>query len=399
MQWMLRLFSPIVVCSTLVACGGGGGDGPAGPAAVAEVRVTPPASVFEKDSARAQATAFDASGSALSGRTITWSSSNIAVATVRPTGMVTGVTSGTATIVATSEGKSGSASVTVTRDPAVSSISLSPLVASIPSGGNLQLTVVVKNAHGQDLPNQAVSFTSSNAAIATVSSAGVVASAGPAGTANIVANVGSVASAPLALTVTAGPIAKIVKVVDVPASPVAGSSNPVSVKVTDAAGNPVSGATVTFSVTSGGGTITPSATTDGTGTAGASFTLGKTVGANAAAATVSGLAGASVSFSATTVAGPAAALTVLPGSDGQSAAVGTAVAVSVKLTDANGNPIVGQQVTFSFGTGSTSGVGLVPTDANGVAVFNHWVLQTKGENDLLVNSGSVPQLIIKATGT
>jgi trimeric autotransporter adhesin len=299
MQWMLRLSSAVVVCSTLVACGGGGSGSPAGPATVAAVRVTAPANLFEKDSVRAQATAFDASGSALAGRTITWSSSNIAVAIVSSTGVVSGVASGTATIVATSEGKSGSADVTVTRDPAVASVTLTPLVASIPSGGNLQLTVAVKNAHGQDLPNQAVSYATSNAAVATVSSAGVVASPGPAGTANIVASVGSMTSAPLALTVTPG---------------------------------------------------------------------------------------------------PAAALAVASGAD-QSAAVGATLTVSVKLTDSNGNPIAGQQVTFSFGSGSTSGVGIVPTDANGIAVFNRWMLQTKGENDLLVNSGTVPQLIIKATGT
>src|SRR2546429_81510 len=56
----------------------------------------------------------DASGNALSGRVVTWASGNTGVATVSGSGLVSGVAAGSAAITATSEGKSGSASVTVT---------------------------------------------------------------------------------------------------------------------------------------------------------------------------------------------------------------------------------------------------------------------------------------------
>jgi len=49
----------------------------------------------------------------LTGRAITWTTSNAAVATVSGTGLVTGVAVGTVTITATSEGQSGTATVTV----------------------------------------------------------------------------------------------------------------------------------------------------------------------------------------------------------------------------------------------------------------------------------------------
>lgn len=49
----------------------------------------------------------------LPGRTVAWSSSNTAIATVSQAGVVTGVAPGTVTIMATCEGKTGSASVTV----------------------------------------------------------------------------------------------------------------------------------------------------------------------------------------------------------------------------------------------------------------------------------------------
>jgi hypothetical protein len=58
------------------------------------------------------ATPRDATGTALTGRTITWSTSSSAVATVS-NGLVTAVTAGLATITATSEGKSASAQITV----------------------------------------------------------------------------------------------------------------------------------------------------------------------------------------------------------------------------------------------------------------------------------------------
>jgi murein DD-endopeptidase MepM/ murein hydrolase activator NlpD len=103
----------------LVSCGGGG-DGssstpttPNTPAAVATVDVSPTSpTVLAGGTAQLAATTKDASGTVLTGRTIAWSSSNAAVATVSASGLVATLTPGSATITATSEGKSGSASVT-----------------------------------------------------------------------------------------------------------------------------------------------------------------------------------------------------------------------------------------------------------------------------------------------
>jgi uncharacterized protein YjdB len=63
---------------------------------------------------QAQVTLKDLAGALLTNRTISFTSSNVAVATVSPSGVVTAVAAGTAQISATSEGKSGSASLTVT---------------------------------------------------------------------------------------------------------------------------------------------------------------------------------------------------------------------------------------------------------------------------------------------
>ena len=60
------------------------------------------------------ATVFDQNGTVMTGQTITWGSSNSAIASVNGTGLVTGVGAGTATITATSGPASGTATATGT---------------------------------------------------------------------------------------------------------------------------------------------------------------------------------------------------------------------------------------------------------------------------------------------
>lgn len=124
MKRRLMLAGPLLLA--LTACGGGTSPSPAPPpppppappAAVATVTVEPgSASLLPGATVQLAATPKDAGGAALSGRTVTWTSSDPAVATVSAAGVVTGATPGTATVTATSEGKTGTAAVTIV-DPA-----------------------------------------------------------------------------------------------------------------------------------------------------------------------------------------------------------------------------------------------------------------------------------------
>jgi hypothetical protein len=74
-------------------------------------------------STQATATTRDASNNVLTGRAVTWSSGSAAIATVSGSGLVTAVAPGTTNIIASSEGQSGSASLTVTAAPPPGSIS------------------------------------------------------------------------------------------------------------------------------------------------------------------------------------------------------------------------------------------------------------------------------------
>lgn len=84
------------------------------PAAVALVEVSPSASqVIVEATTPLHATLKDVAGNLLLGRPVSWRSGSPAVATVDADGVVSGVSSGEATITATSEGTSGSALVVV----------------------------------------------------------------------------------------------------------------------------------------------------------------------------------------------------------------------------------------------------------------------------------------------
>lgn len=116
----------------LCALAGAGCENPATPPpAVASVMVeSPTSSLMVGDTARLTAEVRDASGGAISGRAVSWSSSSDAVVTVNARGTVTAVGPGTATVSATVEGKSDSVELTVTPVPGT-------LIVSVETAGEL----------------------------------------------------------------------------------------------------------------------------------------------------------------------------------------------------------------------------------------------------------------------
>ena len=123
---------------------------------------------------------------------VRWSSSMSSVATVSSSGVVTGVSEGTAVISATADGISGTCTVVVsTKFIPVTSVTLdkeSPF--EIVKGSNARLTATVAPDNATD---KTVSWTSSDEAVATVDSFGNI-SAIAAGTAVITAKAGEVSA-------------------------------------------------------------------------------------------------------------------------------------------------------------------------------------------------------------
>ncbi|HTK49203.1 MAG TPA: Ig-like domain-containing protein [Gemmatimonadaceae bacterium] len=161
--------------------------------AVANVVVTVPSSVNVGQTVQASAKLTDAGGNTLTGRSITWESSDPSIATINSSGVVSGVSGGAVTITATSEGVSDEAIVSsVAPTPTVKLVSLTSNASTIEIGQLTQVTAVVEDANGLPISGVPITWSSSDATVASVSSTGMVAGRGM-GIASISAKAGTVA--------------------------------------------------------------------------------------------------------------------------------------------------------------------------------------------------------------
>ena len=123
------------------------------------------AEIAPQDTLTLKATVLDASGQELTDETLTWSSSNAAVATVKD-GVVTGVTEGKAKITVKAGKRSADCTITVTNDAIeVKSLKLDKDRAEMQIGDSLTLTATMQPANA---PDDLVSWASSDPNIATV---------------------------------------------------------------------------------------------------------------------------------------------------------------------------------------------------------------------------------------
>ena len=158
---------------TLASCGGSDGAPVAAPPSVTTVTVVPNlVSILPGETTALAATVADAAGNALSGRTVTWSSSNTAMVTVAASGLATGVAEGSATITATSEGKRGEATIVV-GSATVATVAIVPNRVTIAPGETRPLAAIIANASGNVLSGRTVAWWSSNTAVVTVGANGV----------------------------------------------------------------------------------------------------------------------------------------------------------------------------------------------------------------------------------
>ena len=136
---------------------------------------------------------------AMTGVTVTWTTSASSVATVDAAGVVTGAGNGTATITASAGSASGSAVVTVTQE--VTSVEVSPFVTDLTAWDEtVQLAAEALDANGHAVAVAEFSWESADALVAEVDELGVVTASGN-GTATITASAGSVSGSAM-VTVT-----------------------------------------------------------------------------------------------------------------------------------------------------------------------------------------------------
>ena len=226
---------------------------------------------------QASATLRDAGGAVLTGRTITWLSNTPGVATVDGNGLVVAVGAGSATITATSEGRSGAILVTVA-PPAVASVTVAPGTVSMVPGQSTPLSAVVRDASQGVLQDRPVTWNSSNQAVATVSGAGVL-TAVSAGNTTITATSAGISGTAL-VSVSVTPVASVT-LNSAPLTMQAGDVRVLIATPRDASSNPLSGRTVSW-------TSTNLSIVDGYVFADTAVITGLTVGSATVTATVEG---------------------------------------------------------------------------------------------------------------
>ncbi len=391
-SWLLLL----IVLPILSGCGSGTtttggttGGGTTGTGIVASVTLASGGPSITADGASSiflRATVIDTAGVAMSGKSVNFATTAGTLSATSATTDSSGIAqvsltapiiTGTATMTA-NYGGAASTPVTVNFLPgAVAAIGTNLAPSSVLPSGTTTLSIAVVDANGNSVAaGQPINFTTTAAGTFNTTSVptdsngrasvSYIAS-NTAGTETLTAKASNGISGTATLTVASN-IAVVGSISVTPTMSViaaGGGTSTINAKVLDTALQPIQGATVAFSTTSG--TLSAaSATTNASGIASVVLTSSANVQAAKVTGSASGFAGtATVNFSAG--APSVISLNAAP----NSANPGGQSTITAAVVDAAGNPVIGEPLTFSFvqrgsGTPALSATSAI-TDANGLA--------------------------------
>ncbi len=314
---------------------------------------------------------------------------------------------GTHTVVANATGNTGTAQTfNLTNTPDVPATLTATGPSSLPAGQTTvvftpfanALQVLVKDQYGNVIPGAVVNFAvptpGASGTLSTVTAttdvnglasvnvtantvAGRFNATGTLNALNAQYNLTNLAGAATQVTVSGGGQTAVINT---------GFTNPLQATVTDTYGNPISGATVNFTVpaTGAGGTVAAAtATTNANGVATTTVTANGTVGTYAATGVVTGLT--NTSYALTNVANPAsipATIAVINNTSNQSTTINTSFTSSLQVLVSNntGAPLANIPVTFTLPSaiGTSASMLTVFTNGNGIATLPVSALGTAG---------------------
>lgn len=370
------------VGSTQVAASANGRSGLASltvlPVPVATVSVSP-AHVDLTPGSRASLTAVtaDAAGRSLDGRTVLWASSNAAVATVDAAGVISAVAPGTATISATSEGVSGSASVSVAV-PAIATVTLQPRGATVQRGATLQLSSTITDVSGAQVTNRPLTWTSSNPGVAVVSATGLVTGVA-SGAASVVASLDGKADT-ASISVVAVPVGSVT-VQPSTANLGVGQSTTLTATVKDANGAVVTDRPVTWTSSN---TLVATVTQ-----------AGVVKGLGAGTAIISATSEGSTGSATITVSATVASISLQPTSI--TLQRNTSAVITPTIKDAAGNVLAGRAITWTSSdttVARVSGNGTVTGVRIGAATVTATSEGKSASAAVSVTTGSVDHIVI-----
>ena len=320
------------------------------------------------------ASVLDGNGQPVAGAVVEWSSSDASVATVSAQGLVTAVANGSATVSARSG--SASTSIPVTVMQSAGSIAIEPSETTLMSlGETVQLSASVLDGNGQPVSGAVVTWSSSDASVATVSAQGLLTAVANGSVTVTARSGGASASIPVTVMQSAGSIAIEPSSATLMAL---GETVQLSASVLDGNGQPVSGAVVTWSSSDASvATVSAQGLVTAVANGGATVTVR------------SGSASASVPVMVMQSAG---SISIEP-SSATLMAIGETVQLSASVLDGNGQPVAGATVEWSSSdeaVATVSGQGLVTAVANGSAT----VMARSGSA-----SASIPVTVMQSAGS
>jgi uncharacterized protein YjdB len=343
---------------------------------VATVQVTPAtASVVVGQTRQLTATTREASGGTLTGRVVTWASGNPAAATVDGAGLVTAVAAGSAVITATSEGKNGTATITVTNaPPTLVRVILTPNPTSVLVGQTRQFSVSGKFSDSTTAPVTATYAATGG----TINSGGLYTAGQASGAFRAIATSAGKADTS-AITVIRPSVASVVVTPALDTVAVLGTRQLTAVPK-DSVNNTLTGRVCTWS------SVSPAtATVNGSG-----LVTGVVAGTATITATCEGVSGTNTTAVIVIL---AATVQVTPASSGTT--VGNSTQLSATARDRNGIVLTGHPVTWvslSPLVATVSPTGLVRGLTLGTATIQATVDTAKGIAAVRVDtvSASVP---------
>jgi trimeric autotransporter adhesin len=169
--------------------------------------ITPPQTLQVGSTVQIQYILLGSDNSAISGRTVNFSSSNPTVLSVSSQGLVSAVSVGTSKVTLGAEGKLATIDFTVEKQ-LVSSIRLTPTIPQLMRvGGTLQMSATPLDNANQPIPDKTINWSTFNPSVASVSSTGLVTALVP-GTTTIFAEADN-RTASLPVTVTLVPVGSV----------------------------------------------------------------------------------------------------------------------------------------------------------------------------------------------
>ena len=124
------------------------------------------------------AAAADGNANPIADPNVTWSSTDVTVASITGAGLATAVAAGTTTVIATAGPVADTATVTVVV-VTVDSVEVSPDSLSLSVGGTGNVSARFFDAAGTEILGPTATWASTDTAVATVTSAGVVTGVAP----------------------------------------------------------------------------------------------------------------------------------------------------------------------------------------------------------------------------